>query len=91
MPLEGKAVGLLVDFIHVAGDAKVIVEVFIGKDMVTNEKLVWREQGLGLFFLAELRGLFKVARYADEALDLVTDISRSSDEIVDLVKNKWMI
>jgi hypothetical protein len=53
-----------VDFTPVIGDAKGVVEIFTGKDLITGEDLgAWRWAGLlGLVGLAEIRYL----RFADE-------------------------
>jgi hypothetical protein len=65
---------LAVDFTPVIGDAKGLVEVFTGKDLITGEDLGhWRWLGLcGLVGLAEIRYL----RYADEVMELGVPIGR---------------
>lgn len=67
------------DFIPFVGEAKGLIEVFTGKDLVTGEDLgAWRWAGLaGLIGLNEIKHL----RHTDEVVDAVGGVRRSEDVI----------
>lgn len=67
------------DFIPLVGEAKGLIEVFTGRDLVTGEDLgAWRWAGLaGLIGLNEIKQL----RHADEVVDAVGGVRRSEDVI----------
>lgn len=67
------------DFIPFVGEAKGLIEVFTGKDLVTGEDLgAWRWAGLaGLIGLNEIKHL----RHTDEVVDAGGGVRRSEDVI----------
>ena len=82
--LEGKITALGVDFLPLIGDGKGIIEAFTGEDVITKEKLVWWERGLGLICLTELRGIRKGAKYSNEVIEAGTTLIKGIDETKNL-------
>ncbi|MEW4372919.1 pre-toxin TG domain-containing protein, partial [Paenibacillus kandeliae] len=83
------AASLVLDFVPFVGNVKGIIEAVTGRDLLTGEKLEAWERVLGVMgpLGKGVSKAVKVAKYADEVVNVVGEATRHADDVTEAVSS----